>query len=94
MKNKDLGRIVLLSATLLTGCAPWRISVKYPFEDEPNYNSDCKNNLPPQIEVIEKNKSILIYDPDNRLEFFGWDFDTKVVYAIDECNNVTYKKLP
>ena len=93
MKNQELGKIVLLSAALTAGCSPWRISVNYPYEDEPNYKNDCSNNLPPQIEINKKNKTISIYDPDNTLELFGWDLDQKVVYATDECRKTTLRKF-
>lgn len=91
MKN-DLTKMVLLS-TALTNCTPWRISVKYPYEDEPNYKRNCNYNLPPQIEVFEKAKKILIYDPDNKLEVWGWDLDKKIVYATDECGQTTIRKF-
>ena len=85
MKNQDLAKIVLLSTALMSGCTPWRISVKFPYEDEPNYQRDCSHDLPPQIEIDKKNKTISIYDPDNKLEFFGWDLDKEFAYARDEC---------
>jgi len=88
--KKDLVQIVLLSATL-AGCTTWRISTKFPYEDEPNYNRDCSRDLAPQIEIDTKNKTISIYDPDNKIEFFGWDLDKKFAYARDECGQMVIK---
>ncbi len=90
MKN-DLSKIVLLSAAITVGCTPWRISADFPFPGQPNYNLDCSHNLPPQIEMVEKSKTILFYDPDNMLESYGWDLDRKVAYATDVCGKSTIK---
>ncbi|HLD40486.1 MAG TPA: hypothetical protein VJB13_05095 [Candidatus Nanoarchaeia archaeon] len=80
----DLTKIILLSATL-SNCTTWRISTKFPYEDDPGYNRDCSRDIAPQIEVDVKNKTISIYDPDNKIEYFGWDLDKKFAYARDEC---------
>ena len=81
----------LLLGITLGGCNSWYI--RSDTELGRTEHVDCRNNLPPYIGVAPITKTVLIYDPDNKIVSLGWDLEKKIVYATDECGKTTTKRF-
>ena len=81
----------LVLGITLSGCNSWYIRSDTEVGDTEHL--DCRNNLPPYIGVSSQTKTVLIYDPDNKLKSIGWDLEQKIVYATDECGKMTTNRF-